>query len=82
MIAIRCRYCGNKPQIVYNDTHHKSGYMLCPCQGMIKWAYENGVTPAPFLIMTILFGKDKANRTEEDAVKIWNDIQAYGTIKP
>lgn len=82
MIAIRCRYCGERPQIKYTDPYKKNGYILCSCNGMMKWAYENGVTPAPFLIMTILFGKNRANPTEEEAIKVWNDIQAYGTIKP
>lgn len=81
MIPMRCRFCGEKPQIKYTDSRNKNGYILCPCQGMIKWAYENGVTPAPFLIMTITFGTGKANKNEEDAYKVWNDIQAYGTIK-
>lgn len=81
MIAIRCRYCGEKPQIKYTHPKKKSGYLLCPCRGFMIWAYENGVTPAPFLIMTITFGGTSANATEDDAIKIWNDINAYGTIK-
>ena len=81
MIPVRCRYCGEKPQIKYTHPKNKSGYILCPCRGMMIWAYENGVTPAPFLIMTIMFGGMSANATEDEAVKIWNDIQAYGTIK-
>ena len=87
MIAIRCRFCGRRPKInegpciVDKSTGITEGYIMCDCPGMMKLAYEEGATPAPFLIMTIQWGKHFANKSEDDAIKVWNDIQAYGTIR-
>lgn len=82
----RCRYCGKMPDIIKTKGVDRStgiteGYIMCKCPGTMKWAYEEGITPAPFFIMTIQWGKHFANKSEDDAIKVWNDIQSYGTIR-